>query len=150
MTWSYSGDPASTDKDAVRFYVGDTEAEDPQIGDEEILFLLVDESGDLIRAAARTAEAIAAKYARQVDKSVGGLSLSAAVRQGHYLELAGQLRSTARTGSGSGGGLPVPYAGGISQTDKDAKASDPDRVPPAFTKDMQDLLHMIDSDVNAG
>src|SRR4051812_43738973 len=111
MVWSYSGDPNSSTKDAVRFYVQDIIREDPQVNDEEVEFLLTDEGDDVLRAAARTAEVIAAKYARQVDKSVGGLSLSAGRRQEKYERLATSLwRRAGVSGSGTGQFVPFPYA----------------------------------------
>jgi hypothetical protein len=137
MAWTYSGDPASSTKDAVRFHVQDVIEADPQVNDEEIEYLLTSESSDVLRAAARTAETIAAKYARQVDKSVGGLSLSAGRRQEHYMTLAQNLWSKSKTVGGQG--LPVPYAGGISEADKLQKAQDPDRVDPFFRRDLQDF-----------
>jgi len=136
MVWSYSGDPGSSDKDSVRFYVGDTIKADPQVNDEEIEFLLTEEGGNALRAASRTAGMIAAKYARQVDKSVGGLSLSAGRRQEKYERLAQSLWTRANN---IGTGLPTPYAGGISQADKNTNEADPDRVVPAFTRTLMDF-----------
>jgi predicted alpha/beta hydrolase family esterase len=135
MVWSYSQDPSSSSKDTVRFYVGDTIEADPQISDEEITFLITEEGDNLLRAAARGAEMIAAHYARQVDKSVGGLSLSAGRRQEKYERLAKQLWNRA---SRVGKGLPTAYAGGISITDKIVQIEDTDRVRPDFHKDQMD------------
>lgn len=146
MTWSYSGDPASTSKDTVRFYVQDTVSADQQVSDEEITFLLTDENEDVLRAAARTAEAISAKYARQVDKTVGGLQLSAGRRQQKYADLAKQLWTRANA---VGAGIPSPYAGGISQSDKDEQEADTDRVEPAFTRHMQEFDQYPEVDPNA-
>ena len=39
MTWSYSGDPASSDRDAIRFYIGDTDTTLQLLQDEDIDFL---------------------------------------------------------------------------------------------------------------
>lgn len=139
MVWSYSGDPGSSDKDAVRFHVQDVISIDPQVNDEEIEFLLTEENNDVLRAAARTAEVIAAKYARQVDKSLGGYSLSAGRRQEKYERLAAKL--WARAGA-VGVGLATPFAGGISGTQKKVAEADTDRVLPAFTRQMQEFEHV--------
>ena len=40
MSWTYSGDPATSDKDAVRFLTGDTDAGDQLASDEEIAYAL--------------------------------------------------------------------------------------------------------------
>lgn len=145
-TWSYSGDPQSSLKDAVRFFVQDTVEQDQQISDEEVEFLLADENQNTMRAAARAAEVIAAMYARQVDKSVGGLSLSAGRRQEKYERLAQKLWSRANT---VGTSLPFPYAGGVSQSDKDIAEEDSDRVQPAFTRDMMEYVSDLSPDPNA-
>ena len=135
MVWSYTEDPGSSTKDAVRFYVGDTIGADPQITDEEIEFLLTDEGTNALRAAARAAEAISAKYARQVDKTVGGLSLQAGRRAEKYATLAKELWQRA---SRTGKGLPTPYTGGISQADKEINEADTDRTQPSFKVRLQD------------
>ena len=36
MTWTYSGDPATNARDAIRFLTGDTDTNDQLINDEEI------------------------------------------------------------------------------------------------------------------
>lgn len=77
MTWTYSGDPSDSDKDAVRFTVGDTDTTDQLVTDEEIAYLLV-VHGAVGMASVGAARAIAAKYSRKADqsRSVGDLSLS--------------------------------------------------------------------------
>ena len=40
MSWSYSGNPATSDIDALRFMLKDTIEEDPILQDEEIQFIL--------------------------------------------------------------------------------------------------------------
>jgi hypothetical protein len=149
MTWSYSGDPNDSNLDAVRFHVQDTIQADQQVSNEEIEYLLDQEGDNVLRAAARTAEIIAAKYARQVDKSVGGLSLSAGRRQEHYDKLADMLWGRAKGTGTSGATYPaVPYVGGISVSGKIAIASDPDRVDPIFRKDLHEFNTNPDLDVN--
>lgn len=125
MTWSYSGDPSSSNQDAVRFAIGDTDSADQLITDEEIAYLLTDST--VTAASIAACEALAAKFARQVDRSVGNLSLSSSQRAAQFRELAATLRK--RTGY-----LARPYAGGISVADKEARDADTDRVKPIFTR----------------
>ena len=40
MTWTYSGNPSSTERDAVRFLVGDTDTNDQLLSNEEIDYLV--------------------------------------------------------------------------------------------------------------
>ena len=126
MSWTYSGDPAASDADAVRFLIGDTSTTDQQLQDAEIAYLLTTE-GSVYRAAAQAARSIGAKYARLVDKSVGDLRLSYSQRAASYEKLAASLvaRATTRTAT--------PYAGGISAADKALDEQDTDLAKPAFT-----------------
>lgn len=82
MTWTYSGDPASNNRDAVRFLVGDTDTTDQLISDEEIAYLL-DVYIEAPSAAVGAARSIAAKFSRQSDqaRTVGDLSLSESFSQ---------------------------------------------------------------------
>lgn len=131
MAWSYTADPTNRPIDAVRFLIGDTDSTDQLIQDQEIQWFLLNEP--VIRAAARAAEAIAAKFSRKADKRVGDLWLELSQRAKQYRELAGELWEQA------GGKSPnlalAPYAGGISRADKDSVEEDSDRVRPAFKRD---------------
>jgi len=129
VTWTYSGDPATSDKDTVRFLVGDTDADAPEISDEEVLWLLTQEVSPS-QAAARGADTLVAKYAKLVDRSIGAASISASQRYEHYRTTAGSLWGAASSTS------TMPFAGGISVASKTEIASDTSLVEPAFTRDM--------------
>lgn len=102
MTWTYSGNPASDDKDAVRFLIGDTESSDPLIQDEEVAYLLSVYT-EPAHSAVAAARSIAARFSRESDRarSVGDLSLSESMSQKssqyHHLgdHLAGLANSSA-------------------------------------------------------
>ncbi len=118
------------DFDKIRTWVGDTNEADPLLTDNELEYALA-EGGTIKGAAALAAEWISAKFARQADKSVGDLSISYSQRAQQYAALAVRLRGrTAR--------VVLPYFGGISQSAKDAREADTDRVKPAFTTTMLD------------
>jgi len=102
MTWSYSGNPADSPKDAVRFEIGDTNQEDQLISDEEINYCLASEKNTLA-AAARCCEVIARKFARQADKAIGRTRIAASQKSKAYRELAKQLRNKVTAYSG------IPY-----------------------------------------
>jgi len=97
MTWSYNTSLA-TDKDKVRFYIGDTDTNDQLLQDEEINFLLAEMSNVLL-AAAHAAKAIAAKFSRQADKAVGDLRISLSQKARAYMSLAADLEKRALTSS---------------------------------------------------
>lgn len=130
MTWSYSGNPAASLKDQVRFLLGDTNDKAPQIRDEEITYLLDQESHNALRAAARGAETLSALYARQADKKVGDMMLNSSVVGKGYATLAKSLWRTYFARS------TAPYAGGISVADKAQNRADPDRERGAITEDL--------------
>lgn len=128
MVWTYSGNPAANEKDAVRFLIGDTDPDDPLLQDEEILYLL-EHTNEVEGAAAEAAYSLAARFSRQADKSVGDLSLSLSQKSAAFWQLAESLwrRSGLRA---------LPFAGGISKSQKRATEADADRVKPAFSRSM--------------
>jgi hypothetical protein len=83
MGWNYSGNPASSQTDRVRFYIGDTDPTDPILQDEEITFLLSEE-GSPLKAAQGACRAIIAKYAREVDYTIGPERVAASELVAHY------------------------------------------------------------------
>jgi len=132
VTWNYnSSNLGSSDLAWVRLRVGDTTSGSQLLQDEEINALLGD-AGDRYVAAARSARAISGWFARRVEKGAGHLRLASQQASERYAKLADELLIEA--------GMHVaPYAGGISESDKEAVASDSDRVPPQFSVGMDDL-----------
>lgn len=128
MPWTYSGDPSTSEKDALRFLIGDTDPDDPLLSDSEVEFL-INRMRDVDLAAAEAAYSLAGRYSRMADKSVGDLSISLSQKAAAFLELADKLRRKAQV-------LAVPFAGGISLKQKATIEADSDRVPPAFSRDM--------------
>lgn len=95
MSWSYSGDPASSDRDAIRFYIGDTDTTLQLLQDEDIDFLILKwmpvYNSDLLTAAA-AAEIVANHFAREVSVSADGVSVGSNELQQKYNDLAMNLR----------------------------------------------------------
>ena len=50
MTWTYTGDPNVSDRDKIRFLIGDTDTNDQLVNDEEIEWALT-EAGSIYQAA---------------------------------------------------------------------------------------------------
>jgi hypothetical protein len=132
VTWTYSGVPDSCTKDEVRFWAGDTDPNDPLVSDEEIVYTLQAEGGNVKMVAGKILMALSSKFARMVDKTVGGLSLSMSQRAKAYYEQAKELM---RVGAAEG---CIPYAGAISKSDMQEQLLDSDRVKPSFAKGMDD------------
>jgi hypothetical protein len=120
VTWTYSGDPSSSAKDEIRFLVGDTDENIPEVSDEEIAYIVTMHADPGVgygnyTAAAVLAQAIAAKYAKKADKSVGGLSIQYKQKYDNYVALAETLRGYARTGpTGAIVGAPLLGGGGTT------------------------------------
>jgi len=79
MSWTYSQDPTNSPKDAVRFLIGDTNAAQQLLQDEEIAWCLAEVNNEPYRASANACSNLAALFtglAQSESKSVGGLDLS--------------------------------------------------------------------------
>lgn len=78
MAWTYSGDPASSDRDKVRFLIGDTDSTNQMLQDAEIAYLLSANDDDPYMASVMGCRSLATKFASKADysRSVGDLSIS--------------------------------------------------------------------------
>ena len=130
-SWAYSGDPNASDRDQIRWLIGDVEIDDPLVSDAEITAALATE-GTTDAAAAACCEFLAAFFRRDVDKSVsnpggGSTSMSYSKRADQYTALAQTLRQGAAL-------LVAPYCAALSVSEKNAVADDDDRVAPSFRR----------------
>lgn len=132
MTWTYTGDPSANNRDEVRFLIGDNDNTNQLVSDEEIAYAIANEATNKL-AAIRIVRSLAGKYATKVDKTVGDLKISYSQMTKHFKELAVFLEE-----SDASLYAPIPYAGGISISDKETDRSDSDRSSPMFTKGMDD------------
>lgn len=75
--FTYTGDPSVSNRDKIRFLIGDTVEANAHFQDEEISWLLM-EWGDVYVAAIAGCEILSGRYAAkaQTSKSVGDLSIS--------------------------------------------------------------------------
>lgn len=146
MAWTYTAQPYPSPWpyvageeipqsciDTVRFLIGDTDQSDPQLQDAEVTGLLTQNGGDPYQAGIEACRALATKYARQADKTVGDLHIAASQASKAYEAMVDQLQAQALRHAG-----PMVYAGGISRADKEIDRMDPDDVSPAFWEGMFD------------
>lgn len=91
--WSYSGDPASSVQDSIRFLIGDTDGVEPLLSDEEIKYLVDQwyERFSVYYTASMAAQSIAARFAREVTLTSDSQTVAASELQSKYAELAVQL-----------------------------------------------------------
>jgi hypothetical protein len=95
MTWTYSGLPGTSLLDETRFYIQDTDQAFPLLTDEELDFLLdtyMPIYGSTLAVGAMACEVLAARFARDVDTSADGVSVSLGSLQQRYNDLATSLR----------------------------------------------------------
>lgn len=116
----------SDNKDKVRLLTGDTDTADELLVDAEIN-LITGQSGSIWSMAADACLAIASKFSRHADQTVGSLSYDFSQRAEQYKMRALDLRRRAVA-------LVTPWAGGISIADKQTQEDDSDRVRPAFAR----------------
>lgn len=126
MSFSYSGDPANSNNDKVRFLIQDTVQDTHQIEDEEIAWLLTQEV-DVFSTAAALCEVLANKYAVKADMYVGDLRIAHSQKSIAYRKQAVEMRKLATRNSTA----PSPYAGGTSLADKELDELNTD-VPKRF------------------
>lgn len=123
MSWSYTGNPKDSDKDAVRFLIGDTDPETCLVQDEEIEWQLC-ETPEVRVASAFILDALAAKFSQQTDKKVGDLSESSSKKAAAFRARALDIRKS----------CPAEmFVGGLSKSAKGDLLTDSDRVQPLFT-----------------
>ena len=138
-TWTYSGDPASSDLDAIRFAISDTDQTDQRFSDEELLWTLGRQG-----SVAGAARALRLQLAQGVSRSaqskwVGDLKIDYDTnRVANLLRLADELQEGASHNPRMCGG----YAGGISVARKEVVASDTERTLPGFYRGMLDEATM--------
>lgn len=152
MTWTYNAAALSTsDRAKVRLMIGDTDSSRQQLQDEEIDYVLTQETSPTLAAAA-CCDLLAAKYAYLVNTENSELRVSAAARFKHYQDLADRLRE------GGAGTIPLDgsltladmYVGGASRSDKQALAENSDIVQPSFSIGQDDFPTNPQSDALTG
>lgn len=134
MTTTYDN-PATSDKDAVRFLLGDTNTGNALVTDEEIDYMLakwMPAYGTVEYVAAAVADTISARFAREANYSADGVSISLANLGNQFRELAANLRAQHKNLLVGG----LPDAGGITPGEQ----TDPDIAPFDFGTGMHDNL----------
>lgn len=130
MSWTYSGDPSTSSLDSLRFMLGDTDSANPILQDEEINWV-ISQNTSIDDAAYSVCMGIIAKYSRLADKSVGKVSIKYSQIVKQYQQLANKLWLNA-------GIVVTPYAGGIDVADNQAKAADNSIEQPSFRRGVFD------------
>lgn len=127
MTWTYTGNPADSNTDAVRFLAHDIDQANQRVQDEEIDWAL-SETGNVYLAAALICDSQSAANAGKANKSVGDLRIEYSALSKQFSDTAARLRDRALVSVS-------PYLGGRSRSDKESVEDDSDRAAPFFQRD---------------
>ena len=92
--WTYSGDPANSDSDAVRFMVGDTIRERPLLDDLEVDWIITQATNLNLRAAL-ACEALWSRFLGISDYTVGSVSKKFSDVAAKFKERAAEFRKDA-------------------------------------------------------
>lgn len=128
-SWTYGNDPENTARDEVRLLCGDCVDTQKYLTNAEIAYCIAKEPV-IELAAAKAAENIAAKLAREISQGAEGFSGSLDQRRRHFLDVAKGLRKMYGQG--------VPEVGGIDDADNDALDDEADIVLTKFKIGMHD------------
>tara|TARA_R100001510_G_C7603420_1_gene169305 strand:- start:355 stop:759 length:405 start_codon:yes stop_codon:yes gene_type:complete len=124
MTWSYN-ENLSTDRDKVRFRIGDTDTDDQLLSNETIDALLVIRN-DVVLASIDSVQAILAQFAREIDRQALGLGGPRSQKTTHYENLLKILRAEADKGATG------VFYGGATIAEKDDALADTTKPRPPF------------------
>ena len=137
MTFTYDT-ALATDRDRVRFFIGDTTDAGHLVENETIASLLVLQPNP-VRVAITIARSLAATYARKADKQIGKTSVSQAKIAENFLAIAESLEAMGDV-DGAGMTAAVLHVGGISEDKReDLVYGDTDRIQPSFALTKDDL-----------
>jgi hypothetical protein len=132
MAWTYSGDPADSTRDAVRFLVGDTDTTDQLLNDAEVAFCIAESGGSIYQSAHDCCYSIASKFSRlATSKTVGDLSLSYADRAQAFFALANELLEL-----GARREPPIPWASAANMQRTSDKTTPPTNGTDFWTGQM--------------
>ena len=137
MAWSYDETDLGTTTtsgrlNSVRLLLGDTDTNDQQVQNEEIVFALAQANNNIYYASAWAARTVAAQYARKVNTQLdGALSADYSDLSKHYASLAESLEYQGK----KAGAVVGIKAGGITKTAIDAVRANTDRIAPLFRRD---------------
>lgn len=135
MTASYSGNPASSNLDAIRCLIGDVGVGGTwYLQDEEIDYFdgrTAVAYNDTIMSAAICADVLAGRFAAEIAISADGVSVGADALQSKFEQMSVALRRTYKQLAVAGGS---PYAGGIDLF----QVVDPGTRPLSFGIGMDD------------
>jgi hypothetical protein len=92
MSWTYSGDPNATQKDALRFLIGDTRENEPIMQDEEIQYLVAMYGSNEASLYYQLFSRAATIFARDIKRALGPQSEDPTERLKYFKEQAASYK----------------------------------------------------------
>lgn len=88
MSFTYSGDPASSPLDECRFILGDTDEQNPIMQDEEISYIIEQSNSNINVLRYNLFTQAATIFARDIKRSLGPQSEDPTARLNHFRQQA--------------------------------------------------------------
>ena len=130
MAFTWTGDPAASDIEAVRWEINDIDSASAKFQDAEIQYAL-DQEFSVFNAAARCCETLQARYSDAASRTMGPLKVDMKDLAHMYASKAAKLRKRAIA-------FAKPYAGGYSKAREEVYEEDSDLIQPVFSEGMMD------------
>lgn len=113
MANSYSGDPATSLADAVRFRLSDTDTTVYEFEDAEVAYALTVNDNAVLPTAIYLCGVLIARYANKRDRSVGPMSVTYSSQHARWVETREVLLKEQKYGTdGIGNSAPIELFGG--------------------------------------
>lgn len=93
MSWSYSGDPKSSDLDRIRFIIGDTDSTEPIMQDQELAYLISEYGSNDNMLMYQSFMRAATLFARDIKRSLGPHSEDPTERLKYFKDMTAQYKS---------------------------------------------------------
>jgi hypothetical protein len=102
-TWTYSGDPTTSARDELRFWVQDVDSNMPLLSDNELDYLLgAYQSSRIVYIGAVAATILATKFGTEVSVGADGVNVSVSELSEKWFRIAEQLRDQWKENPGIG------------------------------------------------
>lgn len=124
MTWTYSGNPANSLRDRVRYLIQDTEETLQLQSDEELDFLIrewMPKFDSVYMVASKAAAVVSRKFAGVLNISADGVSVNTADLSERYATMATRLRAEHGEATVTGGVIDLANLMNDSELDYDIK-----------------------------
>jgi acetyl esterase/lipase len=93
MSWSYSGNPASSEMDELRFIIGDTNISEPIMQDEELEYLITKYGSNRNLLMYQAFTRAATLFARDIKRSLGPQSEDPTERLKYFRDQANAYKA---------------------------------------------------------